>query len=78
LKLLAARQTAAGGIGSTIARRISDEGGTVVLCDLDQGRVDAVASELEARTLAVAADVRDEHRMTEVGIEPSRRSDHSM
>jgi NAD(P)-dependent dehydrogenase (short-subunit alcohol dehydrogenase family) len=44
---------------------MSDEGAAVVLCDLDQDRVDAAAGVLHGPSMAVAADVRDEERMTE-------------
>ncbi|GGF40625.1 SDR family NAD(P)-dependent oxidoreductase [Williamsia phyllosphaerae] len=49
---------AAGGIGRAVARELHARGGIVVLVDLDQASVDAVAGELgPARTLALRADV---------------------
>ncbi len=49
---------AAGGIGRAVARELHGRGGIVVLVDLDQGSVDAVAAELgSSRSLALRADV---------------------
>jgi meso-butanediol dehydrogenase / (S,S)-butanediol dehydrogenase / diacetyl reductase len=56
---------AAGGIGSAIARRLSDEGATVVLCDLAREPLDALADELTGESLAITLDVADEQAMTE-------------
>ncbi|MCL2306014.1 MAG: SDR family oxidoreductase [Planctomycetaceae bacterium] len=47
---------ASGTIGKEIARRIVDEGGRVFITDLDQAKLDAVASELGANCKALAAD----------------------
>jgi meso-butanediol dehydrogenase / (S,S)-butanediol dehydrogenase / diacetyl reductase len=55
---------AAGGIGSAIARRLSQEGATVVLCDLARDPVNALAEELTGETLAITLDVVDEEAMT--------------
>lgn len=54
---------ASGGIGRGIARALLDEGARIVLTDLDQPRLEALAAELaagDARTLGVAADVSSE------------------
>lgn len=49
---------AAGGIGRAVARELHSRGGIVVLVDLDQASVDAVAAELgPSRSLALRADV---------------------
>jgi meso-butanediol dehydrogenase / (S,S)-butanediol dehydrogenase / diacetyl reductase len=56
---------AAGGIGSAIARRLSHDGANVVLCDLAQDSVDALAEELAGESLAISLDVVDERAMTE-------------
>jgi meso-butanediol dehydrogenase/(S,S)-butanediol dehydrogenase/diacetyl reductase len=56
---------AAGGIGSAIARRLSHEGASVVLCDLARDPVDALAKELTGESLAISVDVVDEQAMTE-------------
>lgn len=56
---------AAGGIGTAIARRLSHEGATVVLCDLSQDAVDALAEELAGESLAISADVVDEQAMAQ-------------
>jgi NAD(P)-dependent dehydrogenase (short-subunit alcohol dehydrogenase family) len=51
----------AGGIGAGIARAILEAGGRVGLIDLDQGKVDAAALELDAgdRVAGFAGDVTD-------------------
>jgi meso-butanediol dehydrogenase/(S,S)-butanediol dehydrogenase/diacetyl reductase len=56
---------AAGGIGSAIARRLSQEGARVVLCDLARAPIDALAEELAGESLAISLDVVDEQAMTE-------------
>ncbi|MGB5952673.1 MAG: SDR family NAD(P)-dependent oxidoreductase [Ornithinimicrobium sp.] len=50
----------ASGLGEATARRILDEGGSVVLVDLPGGRGDDVADELGERARFAPADVRDE------------------
>jgi NAD(P)-dependent dehydrogenase (short-subunit alcohol dehydrogenase family) len=47
---------ATGTIGKEIARRIVQEGGRAFITDLDQSKLDAVASELGANCKALAAD----------------------
>ena len=69
-----------GGIGKTTAKRFLDEGASVVLVDIDQAGLDAVATELDAgeRVLAVKADVTDEadvKRYTDAAIERFGRID---
>ena len=51
-----------GGIGKETARLFLDEGAAVVLVDVDQARLDAVAAELgaESKLLTVQADVTSE------------------
>ncbi len=51
---------AAGGIGGASAARLSREGASVVLVDLDGDRAAALAKELPGETLAVQADVSNE------------------
>jgi len=50
---------AAGGIGAATARRLVRRGARVVLVDLDDAAVAALAAELGPGALAVAADVRE-------------------
>jgi 3alpha(or 20beta)-hydroxysteroid dehydrogenase len=50
---------AAGGIGSAVARRLSEEGSRVVVVDLDRDAAERVARELPGDALAVQADVGD-------------------
>jgi NAD(P)-dependent dehydrogenase (short-subunit alcohol dehydrogenase family) len=51
---------AANGVGAEVARRLHDRGAKLILTDLDEGRLKAVASRLdEDRVLGVVADVRD-------------------
>ncbi|MGK2882789.1 MAG: SDR family NAD(P)-dependent oxidoreductase, partial [Mycobacterium sp.] len=58
---------AAGGIGSAVASSLHQRGARVVLVDLDQDAVDAVADRLgSARTLALGADVTDKAAMDDV------------
>lgn len=47
------------GIGAAVARRFTDEGGRVVVADLDAGRARTVADQLHG-AVAVALDVSDE------------------
>ncbi len=47
------------GIGLATARLLHDEGATVVLTDLDQGKLDAAVQELGGNAHAFAADVTD-------------------
>ena len=53
----------ASGIGEGIARRLSREGASVVVADLDGGGAEAVAASLPGPALAVAVDVTDEDGM---------------
>lgn len=56
---------AAGGIGSAVAAALHRRGARIVLVDLSQDEVDAVAAGLSApRTLALSADVTDKDAMT--------------
>lgn len=58
---------AAGGIGKATAQALYDRGVNLVLTDLRQGAVDAVASGLgSGRTLAMAVDVTDRRSLDEV------------
>ena len=51
---------AGSGIGAATARRLSDEGATLVLVGRTQDKLDAVAAELPAeRTTVIPADVAD-------------------
>lgn len=50
---------AAGSIGKGIAARLVDEGASVLITDLDQARLDAVAAELGDRCRGLAADVTE-------------------
>lgn len=69
----------AGGIGEGICRAILDEGGGVVLVDLDRARVEQAASGFDpSRVLAVAADVTsssDVARLVDVAVERFGRLD---
>src|SRR4051812_41512850 len=51
---------AAGGLGPTVARRLADAGARLALTDRDQGRLDAVASELGGDHDARVVDLLDE------------------
>ena len=51
---------AGSGLGRASARRLSAEGAAVVLIDVDEAAVDAVAAELDGEALVVVADVSDE------------------
>ena len=51
---------AAGGIGSAVALRLSEEGARVVVVDLDDAAAERVAQELPGDAISVGADVRDE------------------
>lgn len=55
---------AAGGIGSAIAKRLSEEGATLVLLDIDEDALVEVAKGLPGRSLHYVADVTDEQSMT--------------
>ena len=48
---------AAGGIGAAAVRRLHAEGANVVAVDINQAGVDALATELGDRVLAIGADV---------------------
>ncbi|MEH3139718.1 MAG: SDR family NAD(P)-dependent oxidoreductase [Mycobacterium kyogaense] len=55
---------AAGGIGAAVCEELHHRGASVVLVDLEQDRVDAVARRLGAeRTLAIGTDVTDADAM---------------
>ena len=50
----------ANGVGAEVARRLHDKGANVVLTDLDESLLKAVAARLgENRVLTIVADVRD-------------------
>jgi NAD(P)-dependent dehydrogenase (short-subunit alcohol dehydrogenase family) len=51
---------AGSGLGRASAQRLSAEGASVVLVDIDRGAVDAVAAGLGGEALVVVADVSDE------------------
>ena len=51
---------AAGGIGSAVALRLSEEGARVVVVDLDGAAAERAAQELPGDAISVGADVRDE------------------
>ena len=51
---------AAGGIGSAVARRLSDEGAKVVVVDLDGEAAQRIASSLAAEAIGVGGDVSKE------------------
>lgn len=51
---------AGSGLGRSSAQRLSAEGASVVLVDIDRGAVDAVAAGLGGEALVVVADVSDE------------------
>jgi NAD(P)-dependent dehydrogenase (short-subunit alcohol dehydrogenase family) len=55
----------ASGLGEATARRILDEGGSVVLVDLPGGRGEDLAAELGERARFAPADVRDEEQVRE-------------
>ncbi|MFI7064471.1 SDR family NAD(P)-dependent oxidoreductase [Kribbella sp. NPDC050124] len=48
---------AAQGIGAAVARRIADEGGSVVVTDLQEGKVGEVVAELGERAIGLRVDV---------------------
>ena len=50
---------ASGGIGAAAARRFVAEGASVVLVDLSQGSLEAVAAEIGGETLCISGDVSD-------------------
>jgi NAD(P)-dependent dehydrogenase (short-subunit alcohol dehydrogenase family) len=52
---------AARGLGQAMARRMKDEGATVVLSDIDEAALSTAADELDAR--GVVCDVRDEEQV---------------
>jgi NAD(P)-dependent dehydrogenase (short-subunit alcohol dehydrogenase family) len=55
----------ASGLGEATARRVLDDGGSVVLVDLPGGRGEDLARELGERARFAAADVRDEGQVRE-------------
>ena len=55
---------AASGLGAATARRFAAEGGRVAAVDLDRGRAEAVASELDG-SIGLACDVADERSVQE-------------
>jgi NAD(P)-dependent dehydrogenase (short-subunit alcohol dehydrogenase family) len=69
---------AAGGIGSAVARRLSEERAQLVVVDLDGQAAERVAQALPGDALAVAADVSDEQgvdRYTAAAVERFGRVD---
>jgi NAD(P)-dependent dehydrogenase (short-subunit alcohol dehydrogenase family) len=50
---------ATGGFGLSTARRMAAEGARFVLSDLDQGKLDAMAADLDAECVCIAGDVTD-------------------
>jgi NAD(P)-dependent dehydrogenase (short-subunit alcohol dehydrogenase family) len=48
---------AAQGIGAAVARRIADEGGSVVITDLQEDKINELAKEIGERAIAVKVDV---------------------
>jgi len=48
---------AAQGIGAAVARRLADEGASVVLTDLQEGKVEEVAAEIGERAVGLRVDV---------------------
>ena len=58
---------AAGGIGAAVARGLLAKGSKLVLVDVEQAKLDAMAAAMsEARVLALAADVSDKAAMKRV------------
>src|SRR5690348_4155753 len=51
---------AGGGIGSAVARRLSEEGARIVVVDLDGDAAERVARQLPGDAISVSADVSDE------------------
>jgi 3alpha(or 20beta)-hydroxysteroid dehydrogenase len=47
----------AGGLGSAVGQRFIEEGGSVVVADLDEGKAQEVAERLPGNAIAVGADV---------------------
>jgi NAD(P)-dependent dehydrogenase (short-subunit alcohol dehydrogenase family) len=63
---------AAGGIGSAVAQRLSEEGARLVLVDLDGDAAEKVASDLPGDAIGVGADVSTEggvHSYTDAAVE---------
>jgi NAD(P)-dependent dehydrogenase (short-subunit alcohol dehydrogenase family) len=56
----------AGGIGRALALRCADEGARVAVTDIQSGPLSAVADELGAGHLAIAADVTDERALCDL------------
>jgi NAD(P)-dependent dehydrogenase (short-subunit alcohol dehydrogenase family) len=54
---------AAGGIGSAVARRLSESGASVVVVDTDGPAVVALAQQLPGQVIGLAADVRIEEQV---------------
>jgi NAD(P)-dependent dehydrogenase (short-subunit alcohol dehydrogenase family) len=50
---------ATGGFGLATARRFASEGARFVLSDIDQGKLDAMAADLDADAVCIAGDVAD-------------------
>lgn len=68
----------AGGLGSAAAKRLSAEGASVVVVDLDAERAEAVAAELSGEAIGVGADVsveEDVERYVEAAVERFGRVD---
>jgi len=63
---------AGSGIGAAVARRLAEEGASVVLADLDLGAAEKVRAEIGSAAASVAADVRsgaDAERMIAFAVE---------
>lgn len=68
----------AGGIGAASARRLSDQGASVVVVDVDQDGAEKVAAELPGPAIAVGGDVsreEDVERYTRAAVEHFGRLD---
>jgi 3-oxoacyl-[acyl-carrier protein] reductase len=57
---------AAGVVGQAVTRALIEDGMRVVMVDLDQERLDAMATALGRETIAVALDISDPDRIAEV------------
>lgn len=69
---------AAGGFGQRTAQRLAAEGAKLVLSDMDEERLDALADSLEADVASLAGDIRDEklsEALVELAVETHGRLD---